>query len=58
MDKVLIAKTDVRTRNNGNKLDEFRFRKEISRKWFTNKVANEWKKLSQFVVVADTTESF
>ena len=34
--QVLFFCEQNRTRNNGFKLDKFRFRKEIGRNWFTN----------------------
>ena len=58
IDKVLIISEQDRTRSNGFKLDKFRFRREIGRNWFTNRVVDEWNKLSNFVVSAGTLESF
>ena len=40
------------------KLDKFRFRKEIGKNWFTNRVVDEWNKLSVNVVNAETIDSF
>ena len=40
------------------KLDKFRFRKEIGKNWFTNRVVDEWNKLSINVVNAETIDSF
>ena len=40
------------------KLDQFRFRKEIGKNWFTNRVVDEWNKLSVYVVNAETIDSF
>ena len=47
INKVLIVKEKVRTRTYGFKLDKFRFRKEIGENWFTNRVVEEWNKLSK-----------
>ena len=46
------------TRSHGFKLDKFRFRKEIGRRWFSNRVVNDWNRLSSHVVEANTIESF
>ncbi len=56
--KVLILKPNTRTRSNGYKLDKFRFRKEIGKNFFTNRVVGEWNKLPANVVDANTIESF
>ena len=37
----------LRTRNNGFKFDQFKFRREIGRNWFTNRVVDEWNKLNR-----------
>ena len=58
IDKVLIISEQDRTRSNGFKLDKFRFGREIGRNWFTNRVVDEWNKLSNFVVSAGTLEIF
>ena len=51
--KVLIVKEKVRTRT-----DRFRYRKDIGKKWFTNRVADEWNKPSKHVVSAGTVYIF
>ena len=56
--EVLIPKNDTRTRGNGYKLDKFRFRKDIGKNWFTNRVVDQWNKLSKYVVDANSIESF
>ena len=56
--KVLKVKEQGRTRTHGYKLDKFRFRKEIGKNWFTNRVVDEWNKLSVNVVNAETIDSF
>ena len=48
--KVLIVKEKVRTQTNGFKLNKFRIRKYICKNWFTNRVIEEWNKLSKHVV--------
>ena len=58
MNKVLIVKEKVRTRTNGFKLDKFRYRKNIGKNWFTNRVVEEWNKLSKHVVSAGTVDTF
>ena len=39
--KVLIVKEQVRTRSNGFKLDKFRFKKDIGKNNFTNRLVEE-----------------
>ena len=56
--KVIIIKQQGRTRSNGYKLDKFRFKKEIGKNWFTNRVVDEWNKLSNHVVSAETISCF
>ena len=56
--KVLTISSQDRTRNNGFKLEKCRFNKEISKNWFTNRVVDDWNKLSQQVVSAQTIRSF
>ena len=56
--QVLIVKEQGRTRNNGYKLDKFRFKKDIGKNWFTNRVVNEWNRLGEHVVSAETIDSF
>ncbi|KAG7166732.1 RNA-directed DNA polymerase from mobile element jockey-like 30 [Homarus americanus] len=58
IDKDFIISEQDKTRSNGFKLDKFRFRREIGRNWFTNRVVDEWNKLSNFVVSAGTLKSF
>ena len=42
------------TRNNGFKLKKFRFRREIGRNWFSNRVVDEWNR----PIRAQTSGSF
>ena len=39
--KVLIVSDPGRTQTNGYKLEKFRFKKEIGKNWFTNRVQVE-----------------
>ena len=57
INKVLLVKEQVRTLRNGYKLDKFKFRKEIRKNWFTNKIV-ELNKLSKHVVSAKTADIF
>ena len=45
INKVFIVKEKVRTRINGFKLDKFRYRKDIGKIWFTNRLVEEWKNI-------------
>ena len=58
INKILKVKDLTRTRGHGFKLDKFRFRKEIGKWWFSNRVVNDWNRLSSHVVEANTLESF
>ena len=40
------------------KLGKFRFRREIERNWFSNRVVDEWNILSNPIVSGETMESF
>ena len=55
---VLIIKKNFSTRTNDFKSDIFRFRKEIGKKRFTNKVVEDWNKLSDHVVSEGTVDTF
>ena len=56
--KVLIVSGLGRTRTNGYKLETFRFKKEMGKNWFTNRVVNEWNRLSSHVVSAIFIDCF
>ena len=44
--KVLRITNQDTTRNNGFKLEKFRFRKVLGKNWFSNRVVEEWNGLS------------
>ncbi len=48
----------IRTRSNGLKLDKFRFNKDKGKNSFTKRVVDEWNRLSNHVVIADTIYTF
>ena len=56
--KILTIISQDRTRNNGFKLEKCRFNKEIGKTWFTNRVVDDWNRLSQQVDSAQTLGSF
>ncbi len=58
VNKVLIVSEQGRMRSNGFKLDKFRFHKGIGKNWFTNRVVDEWNRLSSHVVSANTIDTF
>ncbi len=55
---MLIVREQGRTRSNGFKLDKFRFSRKIGKNQFTNRVVDEWNRLSSYVVSANTIDSF
>ena len=57
INKVFIVKEKERTRTNGFKLDKFRYRKDIGKNWFTNRVIEEWNKLSKHVASVGTVDT-
>ncbi len=56
--KVLRISQQDRMRNNGFKLEKYRFRREIGRHWFSNRVVDKWNKLSNHIVRAGTRVCF
>ena len=58
INKIIIVKEKVRTRTNGFKLDKFRYRKDIGKNWFTNRVVEELNKISKHVVSSWTVDTF
>lgn len=59
LENVLNLNTNRTPRSNECKLDRFRFRKEICKNWFTNRLVEEWNKLSKYhIVEANTINGF
>ena len=58
INRVLKLNNTERTRSNGFKLDKFRFRREVGRNWFGNRVVDTWNALPRNVVNAKTLNSF
>ena len=56
--KILKISSQDRTRSNGFKLEKSRYKKELGKNWFSNRVVDEWNRLSSQVVGAETIESF
>ena len=50
-DMIKVSRVSTKgTRTNGFKLDNFRYRKDIGKIWFTNKVVEEWNTFNKHVV--------
>ena len=58
INQVIEISNQDRTRGNGYKLEKLRFRTDIGRHWFTNRVVNDWNRLSRHVVSAESLGSF
>ena len=58
LNDVLRLACQDRTRNNGYKLDKFRFRRDVGKYWFSNRVADLWNRLPSSVVGAGTLNCF
>ena len=58
IDQVIEISSQNRTRGNGNKLEKLRFRTDVGKYWFTNRVVNDWNRLSRHVVGAESISSF
>ena len=56
--QVIDLSKQNRTRSNGFKLEKLRFRTNIGKNWFTNRVVNDWNSLSKHVVEAESINSF
>ena len=56
--KILRTSNQYRTRSNRFKIEKIRFKKAIGRNWFSNRVVDEWNRLGNQVVSAETIESF
>ena len=52
IDQDLEISSQDRTRGNGYKLEKLRFRKDLVRYWFTNRVVNDWNRLGRHIVSA------
>ena len=58
IDQVLEFSSQDMTRGNGYKLEKLRFRTDIVRYWFTNRVVNDWNRLGRHVISAESIGSF
>ena len=58
IDQVIEINSRDRTRGNGYKLEKRRFRTNIGKYWFTNRVVNEWNSQGRHVVDAESISSF
>ena len=58
IDQVIEISSQNRTRGNGYKLEKLRFRTDVGKYWFTNRVVNQWNRLGRHVVSAETVGSF
>ena len=47
IEQVIEISSQARTRSNGYKLDKPRFRTDIGRHWFTNRVVNDCNRLDK-----------
>ncbi|XP_050711202.1 uncharacterized protein LOC126995577 [Eriocheir sinensis] len=56
--KVLRISQQDRTRSNGFKIEKYRFRRDIGKHWFSNRVVGEWNRLSNHIVSAGTIACF
>ena len=55
---VLRIHNGNRTRSCVFKLDKFRFRKDIGKNWFVNRVVYLWNKLPNDIISANTLDTF
>ncbi len=58
INKVLIVREQGRTPSNWLKLDKFKFSKDIGKSWYTNRVVDEWNRLSSHVMSGNTIDTF
>ena len=56
--EVIEISSQDRTRGNGYKLEKRRFRTDVGRYWFTNRVVNDWNRLGSHEVSAESIGSF
>lgn len=54
----LPRREQVRVRGNGFQLDTFRLNKDTGKKWFTNRILDEWNRLNRHVASANTIDTF
>ncbi len=55
---MLEISSQVRIQGSGYKLEKLRFRTDVGRYWFTNRVVNDWNRLGRKVVSDETIGSF
>ena len=58
IDQVLEISSQDRRLGNGYKLEKLKFRIDIGRYWFTNRVVNDWIRLGRHVVSAESIDCF
>ena len=58
IDQVIEISSQDRTCGNGYKLEKLRFRADMSRHCFTNRVVSDWNSLGRQVVSAESIGSF
>ncbi len=58
IDQVMEISSQDRTRGNGYRLEKLRFRTDVGRYWFTNRVVNNWNRLGRHVGSGETIGSF
>ncbi len=58
INKELIVREQGTTRSNGFKIDKITLNKDIGKNWFTYRVVDEWNRLSNHVVSANTIDNF
>ena len=57
IDQVLEISSQDRTCGNGYKLEKLRFRPDLGRYWFTNRVVNSWNRLDRHLFWVDTVSA-
>ena len=55
--EVLKMKEGI-TRSNGFKLDKFRFKKDIGKRWFENRVVDLWDSLPPAIINSNSITSY
>ena len=58
INQVLEFSNQGVTQGNGYKLKKYRFRTDMGKYWFSNRVVNEWNKLDRSIVGSETLTSF